>query len=57
MKLESMALAGKDILQLKPLLHDDVLDTSCLLEAIYDSLGRVSAADLAYSAHVYLQKA
>jgi hydrogenase maturation protein HypF len=56
MKLESTALGGKDILQLKPLVHGDVLDTSCLLEAIYGSLGRASATDLAYSAHVYLAK-
>ncbi len=56
MKLESAALAGKDILQLKPIVHDDVLDTSYLLKSIYYNLGRVSAADLAYSAHAYLAK-
>ncbi|MCL4430095.1 MAG: carbamoyltransferase HypF, partial [Chloroflexi bacterium] len=56
MKLESTALSGKDILQLKPQLKDGVLDTSCLIGAIYANLGRVSAADLAYSAHAYLAK-
>ena len=56
MKLESTALAGKDILKLKPILHGDVLDTTYLLKAIYDNLGKVSTADLAYSAHAYLAK-
>ena len=56
MKLESLALAGKDIMGLEPILQGDVLDTTCLIEAIYRNLGKVSAADLARSAHVYLAK-
>ncbi len=56
MKLESAALAGKDVLKLKPILQGDVLDTTCLIGAIYRNLGRVSVADLAYSAHAYLAK-
>jgi hydrogenase maturation factor HypF (carbamoyltransferase family) len=32
------------------------LGTSFLLKAIYENLGRVSVADLAYSAHVYMAK-
>ena len=56
MKLESIALAGKDKLQIQPQLKGDVLDTTCLMRAIFDSLGKVSAADLAYSAHAYLAK-
>jgi len=56
MKLESTALAGKDSLSLKPVLQGDVLDTTYLIETIYRNLGRVSVADLAYSAHVYLAK-
>jgi hydrogenase maturation protein HypF len=56
MKLESNALAGKDILKIKPLVKGDVLDTSELIMAIFDSLGRVSTADLAYSTHAYLAK-
>ncbi len=31
MKLESTALAGKDVFKLKPILHGDVLDTTCLV--------------------------
>jgi hydrogenase maturation protein HypF len=54
MKLESAAVNGKDALQLEPQIYDDVLGTSYLLKAIYDNLGRVSGADLAHSAHVYI---
>ena len=56
MKLESLALSGKDILGLEPILQGDVLVTTCLIEAIYRNLGRVSVADLARSAHAYLAK-
>jgi hydrogenase maturation protein HypF len=56
MKLESIALAGKDILKIKPQVKGDVLETSELIKVIFDSLGRVPAADLAYSAHAYLAK-
>ncbi len=56
MKLESTALMGKDVLRLEPRLNEAVLDTSYLLGAIYDNLGRVSVEDLAYSAHAYLAK-
>jgi hydrogenase maturation protein HypF len=47
---------GKDILGLEPILQGDVLVTTCLIEAFYRNLGRVSVADLALSAHVYLAK-
>jgi hydrogenase maturation protein HypF len=57
MKLESVALSGgRDILQLEPQFKQGALDTSCLISEIYGSLGRVSAANLAYSAHAYLAK-
>ena len=56
MRLESAAINGKDILNLKPLVHGYVLNTTYLLETIYGSLGRVSEADLAYSAHAYIAK-
>ena len=54
MKLESTALLGKDTLQLKPQIHDGVLDTSYLLRELYHNLGRVITSNLAYSAHTYL---
>ena len=56
MKLESAALAGEDKLNLRPSLHDDVLETTTMLRAIFDNVGKVSTADLAYSAHAYLAK-
>ncbi len=55
MKLESTALVGNTILNLSPVIRA-MFRNFCLLKAIYNSLGRVSAADLAYSAHVYSQK-
>jgi hydrogenase maturation protein HypF len=56
MKLESAALGGKDALNLKPILHGDALDTTYMLSAIFENIAKVSAVDLAYSAHAYLAK-
>jgi hydrogenase maturation protein HypF len=56
MKLESIALASKNMLQIQPQMKGDVLDTTCMMRTVFDSLGRVSAADLAYSAHAYLAR-
>ncbi len=54
MRLESAGINGKNNLCLEPLIHENVLNTTYLLKAIYDNLGRVSVADLAYSAHAYI---
>ncbi len=56
MKLESAALSGKEVLHQNPLLHDDMLHTSNLLRAIFESRKKFSVADLAYSAHAYLAR-
>ena len=56
MKLESTALAGMDGLRLAPKMQGDVLDTSNLIRATFDNLGRLSTANLAFSAHAYLAK-
>ena len=56
MKLESTASLGKDTLNLKPILHGDVMQTTPLLNAIYQNIGKISKVDLAYSAHAYLAK-
>jgi hydrogenase maturation protein HypF len=56
MKLESAALHGKDMLSLKPISNSEVLDTTSLLSAIFENVGKVSTADLAYSANAYLAK-
>jgi hydrogenase maturation protein HypF len=56
MKLESVAISGKDVLNLKPILHGDTLDTACMLRSIFESKEKLSREDLAYSAHAYLAK-
>lgn len=56
MKLESTALKGKDVLKLKPVLHGETLDTSCLLRSIFEKKADFSVGDLAYSVHAYLAK-
>jgi hydrogenase maturation protein HypF len=54
MKLESTALLGRDVLALKPVFKDEVLETTPLVRAVFEGLGRFSVADLAYSTHAYL---
>jgi hydrogenase maturation protein HypF len=54
MKLESAAVKGKDALNLKPIIDGNVLDTTQMFRAVFESRGKVSTADLAYSAHAYL---
>jgi hydrogenase maturation protein HypF len=56
MKLESAALGGGDALNLKCIFHSDTLDTTDMLSAIFENFGKISTADLAYSAHAYLAK-
>ena len=56
MKLESAALKGKDVLQLKPLFKSNVLDTTSMLLEIFEHKGKNSVKDLAYSAHAYLAR-
>jgi hydrogenase maturation protein HypF len=54
MKLESAALGGQNILNLEPMLHSVVIDTTCLLQEIFDQRNSHSISDLAYSAQHYL---
>jgi hydrogenase maturation protein HypF len=54
MKLESTALKGKDILKLKPFVKNNVLQTTPLLQEIFENRNKYMKRDLAYSAHVYL---
>jgi hydrogenase maturation protein HypF len=56
MKLESAAVRGKDALNLKPVINGNMLDTTQLLHAVFESIGKASTADLAYSAHAYLSR-
>ncbi|MEM2098638.1 MAG: carbamoyltransferase HypF [Candidatus Bathyarchaeia archaeon] len=54
MKLESAAVKGRDALALTPMIRGSVLDTTELLIAIFENKGKISTADLAYSAHAYI---
>jgi hydrogenase maturation protein HypF len=54
LKLESAALNGHDVLHLSPIISHNILDTTVLLQNIYENRKRFSIKDLAYSAHMYL---
>jgi hydrogenase maturation protein HypF len=56
MKLESDAINGKDALNMKPIIDGDVLDTTQMLLAVFETLGKAPVADLAYFAHAYLAR-
>jgi hydrogenase maturation protein HypF len=56
MKLESAALTGRDVLNFKPIVRSNVLDTTVLLKEIFENKDKASVNDLAYSAHAYLAK-
>jgi hydrogenase maturation protein HypF len=55
-KLESIAVKGKDVLKLKPIIRGDTLDTTQVLLDIFENKDKHSKADLAYSAHAYLAR-
>jgi hydrogenase maturation protein HypF len=56
MKLESAAVKGKEVLNMKPIINGTVLDTAQMLLSIFENVGQASTADLAYSAHTYLAR-
>ena len=56
MKLECVALKGKDVLNLTPRLKGNVIDTKLLVQEIFNQKDNYSVADLAYSAQSYLAK-
>jgi len=56
MKLESVALKGKDKLNLTPRLEGKVLDTTFLVHEIFAKMDKFSVADLACSAQSYLAR-
>jgi hydrogenase maturation protein HypF len=55
-KLESAAMKGKDALKLKPIIKGGVLDTTSMVLAVFENIGKVSKAELAYSVHAYLAR-
>lgn len=56
MKLESTAMKGKDVLKLKPIAKNNILDTTQMLLKIFETRAKHSKSDLAYSAHAYMAK-
>jgi len=56
MKLESVALKGKDVLNLTPRLEGNVIDTKLLVQEIFNQKDNYSVADLACSAQSYLAR-
>ena len=55
-KLESAAVHGHDVLKLKPQVSGGILNTTCMVQAVFESKDSLSAADLACSAQSYLGK-
>jgi hydrogenase maturation protein HypF len=55
-KLESIAVKGKEVLKLKPIIRGDTLDTTQVLLDIFENKDKHSTEDLAYSVHAYLAK-
>ena len=53
-KLESLAVEGRDVLNLKPVIKDNILLTTPLLLSIFNHRKQYSQKDLAYSAHTYV---
>lgn len=56
MKLESAAINGKDVLQLKPIIQGDALETTSMVLEIFEKREKCAVADLAFSTHVYLAR-
>ncbi len=54
MKLESLAMEGKDALMMKPIVRSSVLNTTQLVQAVFDNRDTLPHGDLAYSVHKYL---
>jgi len=54
--LESIAIYGKDVLNLEPRIDNCILDTRYLLEEIFYNMNKFSIKDLAYSAHAYIAR-
>jgi hydrogenase maturation protein HypF len=54
MKLESVAIDGKDVLKLEPKLEGGILNTTLLVETVFEQRNKISATDLAYSGQAYL---
>lgn len=56
MKLESVAIKGKDVLKLEPLINGNVIQTTYMVNQIFEQKKKFSIFDLAHSAQNYLAK-
>ena len=56
MKLESAAMGGKDVLELKPEIKGNIVKTTELVNAVFEALGKFRVKDLAFSAQEYIAK-
>jgi len=56
MKLESAAINGRDVLKLEPIIKDNVLNSTVLVQEIFNQRSAYSVCDLAFSAQLYLAK-
>ena len=56
MKLESAALTGRNVLELQPVMNENVIDTASLVQEIFNQKNAFSTADLAFSAQSYIAR-
>ncbi|HJX23294.1 MAG TPA: carbamoyltransferase HypF [Candidatus Bathyarchaeia archaeon] len=56
MKLEAVAKKGRDALKLEPQVKEGVLNTTYLLQQVFENRSRLAVPDLAHSAQSYLAK-
>jgi hydrogenase maturation protein HypF len=56
MKLESAALTGRNVLELQPIISENVIDTTSLVHEIFTKKNAFSVADLAFSAQSYIAR-
>ena len=54
MKLESATIKGRNVLKLEPVIKDNVLNTTVLVQEIFNQRAICSISDLAFSAQLYL---
>jgi hydrogenase maturation protein HypF len=56
-KLEAHSSGGRDVLNLKPRIEDEVIGTMQMVRAIYEASSQFSVPDLAFSAQAYMARA
>jgi len=56
MKLESAAIGGNDVLKLEPIIKDNVLDTTGLVQHVFNQRNTDAVRDMAFSAQSYLAR-